>query len=223
MPSPDRSQSRGRDVYQSSGRGGAGNIRQTSASRDARPSDGPDDFSIVRGREPLPASLKQTFSTGRGGAGNIRSPSRDPTTPNIAEEDTEFIRAHIAAAHDGPHSSGRGGAGNISRSRSRGPALYTQTPPTSGTPIRSTGRGGVGNMIDEAAVEGEDEIVVLRLREEEGAVHSTGRGGAANMTHSPAPGIERLPSPPRLGEYESTGRGGAGNIVKDRSRSGTRT
>ncbi|KAG6847663.1 hypothetical protein H0H93_006666 [Arthromyces matolae] len=48
----DRSRSRGREVF-SSGRGGAGNIRQASQSREARPSDGPDDFSITRGREPV--------------------------------------------------------------------------------------------------------------------------------------------------------------------------
>ena len=38
---------------QSSGRGGIGNIHQSSASRDRRPESGPDDFSVTRGREPI--------------------------------------------------------------------------------------------------------------------------------------------------------------------------
>jgi hypothetical protein len=48
----ERSLSRGREAFQSSGRGGIGNIRQASLSRDARPGTGPDDFSPTRGREP---------------------------------------------------------------------------------------------------------------------------------------------------------------------------
>ncbi|KAG6918462.1 hypothetical protein DXG01_014089 [Tephrocybe rancida] len=156
--SADRSQSRGRDVYQSSGRGGAGNIRQASASRDARPTDGPDDFSVSRGREAVPTSPLKNFSTGRGGAGNIRSPSRDPTVASIVEpgiaEESEVIRTHVAAVADGPFSSGRGGAGNIlqtqSRSRSRGPGV-----------VHSTGRGGAGNIlpgtVGEAYVADEEE------------------------------------------------------------------
>ncbi|GLB42549.1 putative protein of unknown function (DUF3602) [Lyophyllum shimeji] len=147
----DRSRSRGREVYQSSGRGGAGNIRQASVSREARPQRGPEDVSISRGREPLPA-MTQSFSTGRGGAGNIRSPSRDqfdgmvysaPQAPiertmTIAEE--EFIREHVAASQDIPFSSGRGGAGNIqhtrsrSRSRSRGPPIVPPISPSIAAP-----------------------------------------------------------------------------------------
>jgi len=69
MADKDRSASRGREALvvsvseylspsftdqpQSSGRGGFGNIRQTSLSRDARPDSGPDDFSGTRGREPI--------------------------------------------------------------------------------------------------------------------------------------------------------------------------
>jgi len=70
--SAERSTSRGREVFvcsshlyfpsishslsdyqQSSGRGGIGNIRAASKSRDERPSSGPDDFSATRGREPI--------------------------------------------------------------------------------------------------------------------------------------------------------------------------
>lgn len=39
-------------IQQSTGRGGIGNMRATSLSRDARPDSGPDDFSVTRGREP---------------------------------------------------------------------------------------------------------------------------------------------------------------------------
>lgn len=43
-----------RSSLQSTGRGGVGNIRQPSQSADKRPtSDGPDDFSVTRGREPI--------------------------------------------------------------------------------------------------------------------------------------------------------------------------
>jgi hypothetical protein len=42
---------RGREIH-STGRGGIGNFRETSTSRDARPKSGPDDFSPTRGREP---------------------------------------------------------------------------------------------------------------------------------------------------------------------------
>jgi len=39
-------------VQLSTGRGGIGNLRPNSTSRDARPATGPDDFSQTRGREP---------------------------------------------------------------------------------------------------------------------------------------------------------------------------
>ncbi|KAK0461985.1 uncharacterized protein EV420DRAFT_1528228 [Desarmillaria tabescens] len=150
----DRSQSRGREfvsespsfraVYtkrllqQSSGRGGLGNIRPTSTSRD-RPVDGPDDFSSTRGREPAIEPTK-IYSTGRGGAGNIRSPSRDHKEhigPDRHER--EIVREHDRLEKDAPHSFGRGGLGNISRSRSRGPAPVT--PPN----VHSPGRGSLGD------------------------------------------------------------------------------
>ncbi|KAG6840449.1 hypothetical protein C0991_006625 [Blastosporella zonata] len=225
----DRSLSRGREVYQSSGRGGAGNIRQASVSREARPVDGPDDFSIVRGREPVSAALS-TFSTGRGGAGNIRSPSHGPkfgagADDNQSLTDSEVIRAHVAASAEVPRSSGRGGAGNISssRSRSRGPAALaspsTSTPPHTPAGVRSTGRGGAGNIsvgadidIHDIQEHDEDEEKRKTLYRNDG-IHSTGRGGSANLTVSPAPGVERTTSRGR--EYESTGRGGSGNFVRD--------
>ncbi|KAG6844652.1 hypothetical protein H0H87_005103 [Tephrocybe sp. NHM501043] len=234
VDSKDRSISRGREVFHSSGRGGAGNIRQASVSREARPLDGPDDFSIVRGREPVPA-VRSTFSTGRGGAGNIRSPSRDPKLALVADDnqslsDSEVIRAHVAATADGPRSSGRGGAGNIStsRSRSRGPAILaspnTSTPPHTPVIVRSTGRGGAGNIslngvdisIDvpediQERDEDEEKRKALLAHRNEGGMYSSGRGGSANLAAYPAPGIEHTPSRGR----ESTGRGGAGNIVRD--------
>jgi hypothetical protein len=80
MSAVDRSQSRGRETFvsiclhntplsfteylcpqHSSGRGGIGNIRQASASREARP-DGPDDFSSSRGREPIPTAATRVCS-----------------------------------------------------------------------------------------------------------------------------------------------------------------
>lgn len=145
---------------QSSGRGGAGNIRSTSISRDAHPvdgSDGPDDFSQTRGRE-LYVLPKITHS-GRGGAGNVRSPSRDAGTPTREERETA---AH-AAERDAelPHSSGRGGLGNIFGSRSR-----SRTRPAD---VHSTGRGGVGNMAHGAAG-------LERLEEQERREHQVKEG-----------------------------------------------
>ncbi|KAG5642254.1 hypothetical protein DXG03_003355 [Asterophora parasitica] len=186
----DRSQSRGRDVYQSSGRGGAGNMRQTtSTSRDAPRNT----EHIIRGREPIPAAMK-TFSTGRGGAGNIRSPSRDPTSIPVTvaeEEQDEIIRAHIAAQQEGGlHSSGRGGAGNISRSRSRGPGVLSPSNQHSPPALQhghatSTGRGGAGNIVSELSPGADAQI----------------HGGA--------------PSPRPHAHAHSVGRGGAGNVVSE--------
>jgi len=225
----DRSLSRGRDGFYSSGRGGAGNIRQASASRDARPDTGPDDFSSPRGREPRPvlptdASGTHAFSTGRGGAGNMRSPSRDMRTGTgsvVGAVEDQLIRSHIAAEQDAVHSTGRGGIGNMtggSRSRSRA-RDSTSNAPTSGThtPLHSTGRGGAGNILSghTPSVAEADEIdVIAHLPRHSDDVHSTGRGGAANITHAHAPPVEHTHHHHKHGEYESTGRGGAGNIVQ---------
>ncbi|KAG7449479.1 uncharacterized protein BT62DRAFT_929439 [Guyanagaster necrorhizus] len=133
----DRSQSRGREFH-SSGRGGLGNIRPSSTSRD-RPIGGPDDFSSTRGREPT-IEPTRIYSTGRGGAGNIRSPSRDHREhvgPNSHEK--EIVRDHARAERDAPQSFGRGGLGNISRSRSRGPAPVA--PPNTHSPGRGSMEG----------------------------------------------------------------------------------
>jgi len=206
-----RSVSRGRDAFQSSGRGGIGNIRRSSQSRDARSVDGPDDISFTRGREPA-VHPDRVFSVGRGGAGNIRPPSRDArgdTDTAEAEHQARLVREHAEATT--VHSSGRGGAGNISgsRSRSRGPGIA----------LHSTGRGGAGNIHAGSGLnmpEALDEVGQKLHAHHEG-IHSTGRGGAANITALHEPDIERVAH--HLGEFESTGRGGAGNI---RTRSASR-
>ncbi|KAF8055346.1 hypothetical protein FPV67DRAFT_1435943, partial [Lyophyllum atratum] len=215
---------------QSSGRGGAGNIRQASASREARPQDGPDDFSPSRGREFMPAITK-TFSTGRGGVGNIRSPREIRPTRTWGARtrwEEEVIRAHMAELQETPFSSGRGGAGNIqkagSRSRSRGPAVTSPRAPSIAAPpmahVRSTGRGGAGNIVPGAdgylaELNDEEERRNLSGRAGQNYPHAVGRGGVANITTAQGPGVE-LPVHAHS-EYESTGRGGAGNIVRDRS------
>jgi hypothetical protein len=51
---------------QSTGRGGVGNIRQSSLSADTRPKSGPDDFSTTRGREPIVNPLQASTVTCRG-------------------------------------------------------------------------------------------------------------------------------------------------------------
>ncbi|KIM25642.1 hypothetical protein M408DRAFT_10282 [Serendipita vermifera MAFF 305830] len=124
----ERSVSRGREqvAYQSSGRGGAGNIRPSSSSRDpASRQAGPDDYSQSRGRElPATAAAPHTekpriVQSGRGGAGNMRSPSREAgiESRNALREEAKYVREHTNT--DIPVSHGRGGAGNISNSRSR--------------------------------------------------------------------------------------------------------
>ncbi|KAL4068509.1 hypothetical protein V8B97DRAFT_835269 [Scleroderma yunnanense] len=207
--SENRSISRGRDTFQSSGRGGVGNIRRSSQSREPRSFEaGPDDFSPTRGREPA-VHPDRVYSVGRGGAGNMRSPSRDPATA-IRSVHEDAIAESVYEQR--VHSSGRGGAGNITRSRSasRGPAIT----------LHSTGRGGAGNML-----QGERPSIDVTLDEEERkmhahreGIHSTGRGGVANITGIHGPDIERVHH--LTGDYESSGRGGAGNI---RTPSQTRT
>jgi hypothetical protein len=199
----DRSHSRGRDALLSTGRGGIGNIRQSSLSRDTGPS--PEDYSPNRGRETV-----AIYSTGRGGAGNLRSPSRDPNRgPDPVER--EVLDNYVTSHDNVPLSSGRGGLGNINRSRSRDP---TADRSRSRDPARiSTGRGGVGNI--RPGEDGYDANIadeVERKKHETGGheLHSTGRGGFANITEQDEPALERPSfSTSAIG---STGRGGAGNI-----------
>jgi len=225
-PNTERSQSRGREPFLSTGRGGLGNIRQTSLSRDTRPGVGPDDFSITRGREPVPHQQQQNqvFSTGRGGAGNLRSPSRDPNSTGRVEPDAaeqEVIREYVASHEGAVHSSGRGGLGNITRSRSRDPSATPNL-------VYSTGRGGAGNIVHgegaQHVAENLDEEERIKLQHAHSGLHSTGRGGAANITATQEPAVEHHAhghTTPH--EFESTGRGGLGNIVRDRSSSRHRT
>ncbi|KAH9064314.1 hypothetical protein EDB87DRAFT_1600325 [Lactarius vividus] len=137
-----RSTSRGRGrQYQSSGIGGAGNIRASSTSSErAHIVDGPDDFSSTRGREPRsPFHLDKVISIGRGGAGNIRSPSRDVDLARpsklssiLETEQTKYERSVIRdreTAREGQlHSGGRGGVGNMVRRGSQSQSLSQSTP-----------------------------------------------------------------------------------------------
>ncbi|KAH9082176.1 hypothetical protein EDB83DRAFT_2336866 [Lactarius deliciosus] len=137
-----RSTSRGRGrQYQSSGIGGAGNIRASSTSSErAHIVDGPDDFSSTRGREPRsPFHPDKIISIGRGGAGNIRSPSRDVDLARpsklssiLETEQTKYERSVIRdreTAREGQlHSGGRGGVGNMVRRGSQSQSLSWSTP-----------------------------------------------------------------------------------------------
>ncbi|KJA14266.1 hypothetical protein HYPSUDRAFT_49329 [Hypholoma sublateritium FD-334 SS-4] len=206
----ERSTSRGRDAFQSTGRGGIGNIRQASLSRDARPDSGPDDFSATRGREPHPARAPAAvFSTGRGGAGNLRSPSRDPAPAAGDAAEQDVIREYTAAHEGAPVSSGRGGIGNITHSRSR-----SRPPPA----VHSTGRGGAGNIVPGDGLRPEviDAEERRHVAPHEGP-HSTGRGGQANISTLHEPPVEHHEH--AHAHFESTGRGGAGNIHSERARS----
>ncbi|KAI0307716.1 hypothetical protein B0F90DRAFT_1676518 [Multifurca ochricompacta] len=118
--------------FQSSGRGGAGNIRASpSSSGNVTFIECLDEFSVTGGKEPRSQSRPDKItSTGRGGAGNIRSPSR--AVPDIrpselslileaktAEFERSLIRNRGASRTTLPRSSGRGGIGNIVRLKSR--------------------------------------------------------------------------------------------------------
>jgi len=198
------------------GRGGFGNIRESSTTRcdDISKVDGPDDFSPARGREAKPQHVNGMFSTGRGGAGNLRSPSREPIgASGLTAEEQEVINRH--KAEDKVVVSGRGGLGNISssRSRSRGPATLVDVPE-----VHSTGRGGFGNVARKIGDDRIDEEERKSHAPLEG-IHSTGRGGYSNMTSTPTPAVEHLVHL-NDGGIRSTGRGGAGNMSRDRSADG---
>jgi len=202
----DRSRSRGRDLLQSTGRGGFGNIRQPSESRD-RPADGPDDFSVTRGREPIANTNPNVmYSTGRGGAGNLRSPSRDASKGPDARE-REVIKEFAQHHGEIPASTGRGGLGNINRSRSRDHSV--------GANRVSTGRGGAGNLYANEGgynANAADESERKRHEGHSEGFHSTGRGGFANITDNREPAVERPVISSNNLAFRSSGRGGAGNI-----------
>ncbi|KIJ33120.1 hypothetical protein M422DRAFT_52572 [Sphaerobolus stellatus SS14] len=225
-PSPVRSRSRGRD-FTSSGRGGAGNIRPTSVSRsrDARPDNGPDDFSQTRGRDVAPVPVHSAPGTGytvtasgRGGVGNIiRSPSRgpgpvSPARPVHTQSEQDVLAAAAERDAELPHSSGRGGFGNILGSRSASGSRSRSRPPGDvAAGLHSSGRGGVGNIVlgGQGAVIAEEEE--RRAHHHAEGIHSTGRGGTGNITtvHTP-PAHEAVHHAPQV--IRSSGRGGAGNI-----------
>jgi len=229
-----RSASRGREVF-STGRGGAGNMRPSSKSREpAEHNSGPDDFSITRGREPRPeVNPTGVFSTGRGGAGNLRSPSRDARPPPTDPYENAVIKDHMKLVEEGPLSSGRGGIGNINRSRSREPShnplgfinRSRSREPSSNNPIsniiRSRSREPHSNPISN--------IFRSRSREPQShtplvhpPLHSTGRGGAGNIITENGPFAGEDEEEDDLKELQethlhegphSTGRGGNANIT----------
>ncbi|TEB20730.1 hypothetical protein FA13DRAFT_1779709 [Coprinellus micaceus] len=212
MSAADRSISRGREALQSTGRGGFGNIRQASVSRDrsasANPLGGPDDFSTTRGRSA--SLLCMGTSTGRGGAGNLRSPSREPRSGVDVQFEKEVIDAYTHNRDDAPVSTGRGGLGNIAaRSRSRDPSVvnenerltrppsYRRPPDVSrpqGAPCDWPWRWGNIREGDGYDANAADEVERGSLGAwvwGEALPHSTGRGGIANITEQEEPALER--------------------------------
>ncbi|KZS89238.1 hypothetical protein SISNIDRAFT_232605 [Sistotremastrum niveocremeum HHB9708] len=239
VPITDRSVSRGRDAgFTSSGRGGAGNIRRTSASADASDSiisnpkeDAADEVSSPRGRE-IEVSPK-VLSSGRGGAGNIRSKSRNGRSlskpPSIAEQsalderERQVLEEHRLKKQEqaGVLVSGRGGLGNI-RSASQGPKSRSRS---RAAELRSTGRGGAGNMSLDAP-----DIASLEIAEErersahhhpEG-VHSTGRGGAGNI-YAHTPNVHGHDDEDNRGRHAHSGVHGLFEKIRAASQSATRS
>ncbi|KAK7437931.1 hypothetical protein VKT23_018366 [Stygiomarasmius scandens] len=119
-PGYDRSVSRGREGYRSSGRGGMGNIKPPPAAENESYT-----VPVPRGRDPTVQFERQaTFSTGRGGAGNINRPppsSQENDTGNdvLTEMPSFTTEAARSRSQGSPSqralSTGRGGAGNIIR------------------------------------------------------------------------------------------------------------
>jgi hypothetical protein len=227
-----RSQSRGREEYGSSGRGGAGNIRPQSRDPVARTrKDGVDDYSPSRGREIRNNYDEPVTHSGRGGAGNVRSRSRNPEDERKAlEADSKLVKDYDS--HQTIHSSGRGGVGNIDRSRSRDPAHNSNKHNSNDRPPASTqhpehhtaGRGGYGNTYqggvpdpNKAERTEEGERSAYRGSTDTAGVHTSGRGGYGN-TSAPGTGTYDTQAPhhpnPEHHTYAS-GRGGVGNIHYD--------
>ncbi|KAG8706155.1 hypothetical protein FRC09_002548 [Ceratobasidium sp. 395] len=199
--SPDRSRSRGRE-FQSTGRGGAGNIVRSESLTRARE----DVVNGERGRDIIPSN--RVTHTGRGGAGNIRSPSRDPEGDlRELSREREVIENHRRAEEGQIQSTGRGGFGNMDRSRSR-----SREP----NKVHSSGRGGFGNIVngdgrDLADLEEEERAQHVHVPE----FHSSGRGGAGNVIAGGPPAVEVAHAPTIAPEaqWRSSGRGGAGNML----------
>jgi len=236
-----RSQSRGRE-FESSGRGGAGNIRPQSREPLAHGL-GPEDYSASRGRELRSTSKEPITHSGRGGAGNIRSPSRDPEGERKDyEADSKLVKDYDSHQHT--HSSGRGGVGNIDRSRSPDARHKTQqgsflssaigsaigrlsrdhsreSPRAASTEHHTAGRGGYGNTYDGGPpdakiverVEEEERGAYKSSLEEDGA-HTSGRGGYGNTSSAAGTGgyDTQVPHHAANDHIHASGRGGAGNI-----------
>ncbi|TFY63294.1 hypothetical protein EVG20_g6378 [Dentipellis fragilis] len=211
-PRGDRSMSNDRE-FQSSGRGGAGNIRRDGSAVRHTP-DGPDDFSsdFLRPRRRRQHPLALT----RAPRPNLRR-RRGARTGTRSHQGR--LKRRAPASNNPPVAAARA----TSRAPTRGP-----------TPARRSTAPDVaarGNIKPGDAIQAD----ILELRDEEWAsahmphvgLHSTGRGGAANITPDVPPPVD---SPPHAGtpahlaqhhthEFESSGRGGAGNIVHSRSAS----
>ncbi|KAJ7221787.1 hypothetical protein B0H12DRAFT_1150797 [Mycena haematopus] len=166
----ERSTSRNRNNFHSSGRGGAGNIHRdpTPASPTTNGNNSnaeAQDFPWPRGRERAPVArlppasthtpqkAPTNRSTGRGGAGNF-SHSPPAADPSYSLRDREILRAHAEADKVAFRSSGRGGIGNIvapsqpdsayaatNAARSRSRSIDPVRSPTN-MPIRLNGAGG---------------------------------------------------------------------------------
>ncbi|CED83533.1 Protein of unknown function DUF3602 [Phaffia rhodozyma] len=241
-----RSRSRGRSDHMiSTGRGGAGNMRSSSQSKD-RSGAGDDTliYQSERGRSPHLPSVERVQHSGRGGAGNIRSPSRDPKEREreLSEQayETQVIEARRREEAGRIHSAGRGGAGNMrSRSQSRDAASRSPLPdyqhgqPDSYRAAQSGGRGGYGNQYypRDSDVEGlkkldeEDERARASWEESHpNEIWSSGKGGAGNIqrTHT---NDSAATTPEEFDEAKAiinegksghmSGRGGAGNFVAE--------
>jgi hypothetical protein len=206
-----RSQSRGREEYSSSGRGGVGNLRPQSRDPVARTRGGPEDFSPSRGREVRSTYTEPVTHSGRGGAGNVRSPSRDPEGERKNyEAEGKLVKDYDSHQHI--HSSGRGGVGNIDRNidRSRSRDVPRDVP-------HNNKSGVLGNLIGRISRD-----VSTERHSTSTDHHTAGRGGYGNTYDGATPNAsktERAEEEERNaykgsldeGGAHTSGRGGYGN------------
>ncbi|CCF54934.1 hypothetical protein NDA11_006133 [Ustilago hordei] len=135
-------ESRGRDPFIATGRGGAGNIiRSPSRSRDRSGNAIPPQTAAAA------AVPNHMISSGRGGAGNVRSPSRDPLdrkrAAEAAQREEKLQEEYRQTESRTAHLTGRGGAGNATSD----PAAAEERGRGRGSNGSNNGGGGVSGLL----------------------------------------------------------------------------
>jgi len=178
-----------------SGRGGAGNIRSPSRTRDVAHEAKEDALQARLVAEERGRQAEGNFSTGRGGAGNIsRSKSRSRSAVRDVRESTPDTTRRTEM-----RSGGRGGWGNIREERDSIDEVKREEQRKYDEEIRAKyaadgankphayGKGGAGNFASGPLPEAEFAKLSVEEKEAHRKIHgeqtfvASGRGGAGNM------------------------------------------